>query len=440
MPLACDTLLRCGWLVTQDEHRTVLADAGLAVAGGKVLAAGPWAETAAAHAPAETLDLADCLVLPGLVNTHTHAPMVLLRGLADDTPLMEWLEKHIWPIEGRLTPEHIELGMALACAEMLSCGTTCFCDMYVCQDRAWLAVERSGLRAVLGEGIFEFPTASYATVEEAFERAAAFMDSVRAHPRIRGCVALHALYTTSAETQARSMDLAERFGAPWTMHLAENREETARVLAGCGLRPVPCAASRGLLRPRALAAHCVDLDATDIRLLAESGCGVSHQPSSNMKLAAGIAPLPALLRAGVRVSLGADGAASNNSLNMFGEMKACALLHKAASLDATAVPAQAVLDMATINAAANLGWPELGRLTPGGAADLAALDLRAPNLQPLYNPVSHAVYAATGREVRLTMVAGRVLYRDGAFTTFDYPGLLAEVAGVARWVRGLARG
>lgn len=439
LPLACDTLVRCGLLLTQDAERTSIEDAGLALAGGLVLAVGPHAQMAAAHAPAEVLDLSGCLVLPGLVNTHTHAPMTLLRGLADDKPLMPWLTEDIWPIEGRLTPEHMELGMALACAEMLRTGTTCFCDMYVCQDRNLRAVERAGMRAVLGEGLFEFPTASYRTMEEGFARAEALLASLEGHPLARGCVALHALYTSSPETQARSMDLAERFDAPWTAHLAETSQETAQVMAGCGLRPAPCAASRGLLRPRTLAAHCVDLDPEDIRLLAESGCGVSHQPSSNCKLASGFAPVPALLAAGVRVSLGADGAASNNALNLFAEMRACALVHKAVARDATVLPAQAVLDMATVNAAANLGWPELGRLAPGSAADLAALDLAAPNLQPLYHPVSHVVYAATGHEVRLTMVGGKVLYRDGAFPGFDYPGLLAEVAAAARWVRGLVR-
>ncbi len=438
MPLACDTLVRCGLLLTQDAGRTVLEDAGLAVTHGVVAACGPFAQVAAAHAPVEVLDLSGCLVLPGLVNTHTHAPMTLLRGLADDKPLMPWLEEDIWPIEGRLTPEHMELGMALACAEMLRTGTTCFCDMYVCQDRNLRAVQRAGMRAVLGEGIFEFPTASYRTVDEAFARAEALLGSLAGNSLVRGCVALHALYTTSPETQARSMDLAERFDVPWTAHLAENTQETAQVLAGCGRRPVPCAGSRGLLRPRTLAAHCVDLDAEDIRLLAESGCRVAHQPCSNFKLASGVAPAPALLAAGVRVSLGTDGAASNNALNLFSEMRACALAHKAWNLDATVLPAQTVLDMATVHGADNLGWPELGRLAPGSAADLCALDLAAPNLQPLYNPVSHAVYAATGHEVRLTMVAGKVLYRDGAFPTFDYPALLAEVAGAARWVRGLA--
>ena len=438
MPLACDTLVRCGRLLTQDAARTALEDAGLALADGRVLSSGPYAAMAAAHAPAEVLDLSGCLVLPGPVNTHTHAPMTLLRGLADDKPLMEWLEQDIWPIEGRLAPEHMELGMALACAEMLRTGTTCFCDMYVCQDRNRRAVERSGMRAVLGEGVFEFPTASYRTVDQALERSADLLAALAGHPRLRGCVALHALYTSSPGTQAKSMEQAERHGVPWTTHLAENPQETAQVLAGCGRRPVPCAASRGLLAPRTLAAHCVDLDPEDVRLLAESGCGVTHQPSGNLKLASGIAPVPALLAAGVRVSLGTDGAASNNALNLFAEMRACALLHKGASRDATALPAQAVLDMATRHAADNLGWPELGRLEPGSAADLIALDLSAPNLQPIYNPASHVVYAASGHEVRLTMVAGQVLYRDGAFATFDYPALLAEVADAARWVRGLA--
>ncbi len=435
MPLACDTLVRCGLLLTQDDERTAIADAGLALAGGLVLAVGPYAAVAAAHAPAGMLDLSGCLVLPGLVNTHGHAPMTLLRGLADDKPLMPWLEEDIWPIEGRLTPEHMELGMALACAEMLRTGTTCFCDMYVWQDRNLRAVEHAGIRAVLGEGIFEFPTSSYSTIDQAFARAEALLTALQGHPLVRGCVALHALYTSSPATQARSMDLAERFDAPWTVHLAETSQETATVLTGCGARPVPCAAARGLLRPRTLAAHCVDLDPGDIRLLAESGCGVTHQPSSNFKLASGFAPVPALLDAGVRVSLGTDGAASNNGLNLFGEMRACALAHKAVARDATAIPAQAVLDMATRHGADNLGWPELGRLAPGSAADLAALDLAAPNLQPLYNPVSHVAYAATGHEVRLTMVAGKVVYRDGAFPGFDYPGLLAEVAEAARWIR-----
>ncbi len=436
IPTPCETLVRAGILVLQDAARTVLEDGGLALSDGKVLAAGPWAEVAAAHDAPETLDLSGCLVLPGLVNTHTHAPMTAFRGLADDLPLMQWLTDHIWPVENRLTPEVVYDGALLACAEMLASGTTCFADMYLFQPDAARAVERMGLRAMLGTGVLSFATRAYDTPDEAFGHIEAFAESLRGSALVGAAVAPHAVYTTSPEVLRKSFELAERLDVPWMIHAAENAEETARSLEMFGKRPVPYLADLGCLTPRAVLVHMTDLTDGEIAAVAASGAGVSHNPRSNMKLACGHAPVAEMLAAGVPVGLGTDGAGSSNCLNLFSVMRATALTQKARTADATAVPAQAVLDMATLGGGRLLGRPELGRLTPGAAADLTALDLDAPNMVPLYNPASHLAYAASGAEVRLSMVAGRAVYRDGRFAGAEPQELAACAERLRAWALG----
>lgn len=437
-PTPCDTLLRAGHVLTQNAGREALTDAGIAMQSGTVLAVGPWAEVAAAHQAAEVMELPRCLVLPGLVNAHTHASMSIFRGVADDLPLMEWLTKHIWPREQKLTPEIIHLGALLACAEMIRTGTTCLCDMYLVEDETARAVDASGLRGVLGEGLFVFPSPAYDTVEQAFALVEAFAERWRGHPRVRLCMAPHAPYTTNPDILTRSHALAKRENAVWNIHLAESARETAEALEQLGKRPLAYLDGLGVVDEHTLLAHGVDLNDDELALLAERGASVVHCPQSNMKLASGIARTQAMLEAGVNIALGTDGAASNNGLNMFGEMKAAALLQKVATMDPTAISAGQALDMATLGGARALGWPELGRLEPGSAADLVALDLDAPNLTPMYNADSHAVYAATGHEAVMTMVAGKVLYRDGKYETLDYEALLKEAEAVADWVRKLA--
>lgn len=428
----CDTLLHAGVLLTQDDERRVLENAALAILDGRIVALGSHQEVAAVWQARESLDLSGMLVMPGLVNAHTHAAMTFLRGLADDMPLMDWLRQKIFPVEQGLTPDLVRLGSLLGFAEMLRTGTTACVDMYIFESAVLEAADRAGLRCLAGEGVFNFPSACCPDAGAALARTREMAQRWAGHERLRLAVMPHSVYTTTAAQLTACRDLADELGLPLHIHLAETRQETAMSLEQHGRRPVAHAEALGLLRPGTLLAHVVDVDADEIALLARRGVDVIHNPSSNMKLASGIAPVPAMLAAGVRVALGSDGAASNNRLNMFTEMGRAALLHKAAG-DPEVMPAPRVLDMATRGGAAAMGT-EAGVLAVGRPADCIALDLAEPHMQPLFNAASHAVYAATGMEVCLTMVAGEVLYRDGRFSRFDYADLRAGVRDMRRFV------
>lgn len=428
----CDTLLHAGVLLTQDDDRRVLENAALAIDGGRIVALGYSRDVTAAWQAREILDLSGMLVMPGLVNAHTHAAMTFLRGLADDMPLMDWLQQKIFPVEQGLTPDLVRLGSLLGFAEMLRTGTTSCVDMYIFEAAVMEAADKAGLRCLAGEGVFNFPSACCPDADAALACTREMAQRWAGHERLHVAVMPHSVYTTTAGQLTACRELADELGLPLHIHLAETRQETALSLEQHGLRPVAHADRLGLLRPGTILAHVVDVDDDEIALLARRGVSVVHNPSSNMKLASGVAPVPAMLEAGVRLALGSDGAASNNRLNMFTEMGRAALLHKAAG-DPETMPARTVLDMATRGGAAAMG-SDGGVLAVGRPADCIALDLSAPNMQPLFNAASHAVYAATGMEVGLTMVAGEVLYRDGRFTRFDYPALCAEVREMRRFV------
>jgi 5-methylthioadenosine/S-adenosylhomocysteine deaminase len=430
---SCDLLVTADVLLTQDDERRIVEDAAVAVTAGGIAALGPREELAAL-APARTLHLGRAALMPGLVNAHTHAAMTLFRGLADDLPLMQWLTRHIFPREKRLTAEIVGLGTLLGCAEMIRTGATAFTDMYLIEDAVMSAVEASGLRCLAGEGIFAFPSPAYATAEEGLALAREQVRRLRGHSRIRAAIMPHTVFTTTPRILEDCRDLARGLGLPLHMHLAESPTETASCLASHGRRPLAYCRDLDLLGPDVTFAHVVDVTDDELDLLAASGTRVAHNPKSNMKLGSGVAPLPGMLARGMLPGLGTDGAASNNSLNMFGEMSACALLHKVSSRDPTVLPAQTVLDMATRGGAACMGWPELGRLVAGGPADMLALDLCSPNLQPLHNLASQIVYAASGHELRLCMVEGRILYQDGRWMTLDYPQLLKEARKLQQWI------
>jgi 5-methylthioadenosine/S-adenosylhomocysteine deaminase len=424
-PIPCDLLLTAGVVVTQNETRQVLRDAALAITGGRIAALGPVQDLAGRFAPGQTLALPRAMVLPGLVNTHTHAAMTLFRGLCDDAPLSLWLTRHIWPAESRLTAEAVRLGTTLACAEMLASGTTCFFDSYLFADAVAEAAETSGLRAVIGQGVMEIDNPAFKKPDAALAAAAALADRLAGHDRLRVALFAHAVYTCSRQTLEHCVAFTRDRGLLLSTHAVETARENDDCQAAHGCRVMAYLRDLDFLGPGTLLAHGVALNADDIASLAASDTAMAHCPKSNMKLGSGIAPVAALRAAGARVALGTDGAASNNALNLFSEMSAAALLQKVATGDPTALGAQAVLDMATREGATALLWPELGRLTVGGPADLCALDLTRPNLVPGLSPVSDAVYAASGGEVILTMVGGRVLYRDGEFPGLDYPRLLA---------------
>lgn len=430
----CDTLFHAARIITQDAGRTVLDDAALAVRDGKIAAAGPVAELEARWTSDERIDLPNMLLMPGLVNAHTHAAMTFLRGLADDMPLMEWLQERIFPMERELTPHIVRTGSLMGFAEMLRTGCTACIDMYIFEQAVFEAAHTAGLRCLGGEVVFDFPSACCPDPRAALETTRALADAWKDDPLLRVAVCPHSVYTTSEKTLRDCARLAEELDLPLHVHLAETPAETAMSLKLHGRRPAAHADACGLLRPGAVVAHAVDVNEAELRLLAERGVRAAHNPSSNMKLASGAAPLPAMLRAGLTAALGTDGAASNNQLNMFTEMGRAALLHKLACADPTVATAREILDAATLGGAAAFGDSALGRLEAGAAADFIALDLDSPNLRPMYNPVSHVVYAATGAEVRLTVAAGRVLYRDGRFTTFDYPALLREIDDIRDFV------
>lgn len=438
-PRPCDSLIRAAWLVTQNDERRIIEDAGVAVWNGRILDVGHWNDIAGLYAGKQLLPGRELLVMPGLVNAHTHAPMTLFRGLADDLPLMDWLHTYVFPVEQKHTPESVYFGALLACAEMTRFGVTTFCDMHFMAAHVADAVDKSGLRGLPGEAVFGFPNPSYQNFEQAFALARELCDNYRDHPRIKPILAPHSVYTTTPEMLERTYELAESLNTKWKIHLAETQAETAECVLKHGKRPLEYIDSLGCLGPHTIIAHGVDLQPDELERIAQAGAGVVHCPKSNMKLASGVAPAPAMRSRGVRTALGTDGAASNNTLGMFTEMRYAALLHKAHFQDATVMDAQSVLDMATCEGAGVLGLEEgAGAIVPGAPADIIALDLTRPNLRPCYNPVSHAVYAAEGGEVCLTMVAGDVLYEDGAFTRIDYPALLNEVRTLGVWVREIS--
>ena len=380
------------------------------------------------------------VVLPGFVNCHTHLAMTLMRGVADDQPLMPWLEETIWPLEAHLTPEDIYWGSLLGIAESLLSGVTCVCDMYFHPEETTRAVEESGIRAVLSGVIMEVlpdPDAQLARAMQFVEANAG-----RANDRISTVFAPHAPYTVGAERLHRVLDAARRLGAGLHTHLAETRAEVERVRAEHGLTPIAYWESLGAfddIEP-IIAAHCVQLTDGDIAILARADVGVSHNPGANLKLAAGVAPVPRMLAAGVRVGIGTDGPASNNNLDVLEEVRLAALIHKGVSGDPTAIPALQALQMATRDAADVLGLGDrVGRLAPGYQADLILLDTRGLHLTPATNIVSHLVYSARAADVRLVMVAGEIVVRDGALTRVDTNEVCARANAASQRLLAAAR-
>lgn len=424
------------WIVTQDDARTVVENGALRVEGALVAEVGPAADVLARHPGEPVSALGEAAVLPGLVDAHTHVPMSAMRGAADDKALFAWLNEDIFPREARWEPRLLRAAARLSFAEMVRTGCTAFYDMYMLQENVFAAADEAGLRGVVGENVVRFfPQLGGATRDALFGRIRDNAAAWRGHPRLRGAVAPHAVYTTDPDTLRACRDLADEVGWQFGMHMSETRKETADCLAERGARPIPYCDSLGILRGDTSLFHCVDVDDADLAILRGRGCVAVHNPASNMKLASGAAPVGRLLGAGVPVALGTDGPASNNAQNMVREMWLAALLGKLASGDPTAVCAQTALDMATRHGAAAIHDPLAGRLAPGSRADFFALDLRGPGMQPVHSIVSNAVYAATGLENRLTVVDGRELYRDGAWLSIDIDEVRADARELRDWAR-----
>jgi len=384
----------------------------------------------------EVLGGPDDIVMPGLVNTHTHAAMTLFRGYADDLPLMTWLQDYIFPAEARFVDkEFVYLGTLLAAWEMTRSGTTAFCDGYFFEDQVGRAAKEVGIRAWLGEGILQFPSPSLQDPARTIEHSRKFIGRWLDDPLVRPTVFPHAVYTCSTELLQQAYALAEEFDLVFQIHLSETAAEVEQIREKFGLTPVRLLESLGCLSGRTLAAHCVHLDDEEIALLARTGVSVAHNAESNMKLASGIAPVPAMIAAGVNVTVGTDGCASNNNLDMISELSTVAKLHKVSTMDPTALDDCTALALATENAARALKFMG-GRIEPGRPADIITLDGRAPNLVPIYNPVSHVVYAANGSNVRDVVINGRIVVKDFTSLTVDEEALVRECRKIRKRIAG----
>lgn len=415
MTEAVDLLLTPRWLIPIEPAGITLSDHAVAIQAGRIVAVVPAEEAAQRFAPRQHVALPDHVLLPGLVNAHTHAAMTLLRGYADDMALMDWLNQRIWPAEVRhVSAEFVRDGTLLACYEMLRGGVTCFSDMYFYPEAAAQAALAAGMRAALGIIVIEFPT-DYASDADAYvSKGLATRDALREQPLISFCMAPHAPYTVSDKSFERIVTLTEQLNLPIHLHVHETRAEIDESLAKFGVRPLERLRRLGLLGPNLIAVHAVHLDVQEIEQLAEHGCTLAHCPTSNMKLASGIAPIAEAHRRGVRIALGSDGAASNNRLDILGEMRQAALLAKVASGDATVLGAHETLRMATLNGAAALAMDDrIGSIETGKEADLCAVDLSGLDIAPCYDPASHLVYAAGRENVSHVWVAGQPRIEGG---------------------------
>ncbi len=416
-----DTLIHARWVIPVEPADTILEDHAVAIRNGSIVELGPSAELKARYSADEQRNLGDHVLIPGLINAHTHTSMTLLRGMADDLPLMTWLTQHIWPAEQRWVSEaFVRDGSTLAMGEMLRGGVTCFNDMYFFPEITGQVAQEIGMRAVLGMIIIGVPSAYADDLETYLSKGLALHDTYKNNPLIRTIFAPHSPYAVDEAFLERVRTCAEELDIPVHIHLHETADEVEQSLRETGKRPFERLDELGLVSPRLLAVHATQLEASEIQRLAEAGAHVLHCPEANLKLASGFCPVAALREAGVNVALGTDGVASNNDLDLIGEMRTAALLAKAVSGDAAALPAGEALAMATINAARALGIDEsVGSIVPGKYADLTAVSLAELDLHPVYNPLSQLVYAATRHHVTDVWVAGESRVQQGELTTLD---------------------
>jgi len=422
-----DIIIQNGAVLTMDEKNSVIQDGQVCIRGEAIAQVRPRTDKCSdAHV---TIDARGGLILPGLINGHTHAAMSLFRGLADDLPLMDWLNHYIFPAERRIDAGFVYTGTLLACAEMILSGTTTFCDMYLFEDHAAEAAARAGMRCLAGEVLYDFPSPNYGDLENGFAYTEALIRKWEGHPLISVAVEPHSVFTCSPDLLIRANEMAATHDRPLIIHVAETLSEIAEIRERYGRTPVQHLDSLGLLGPRLIVDHAVHLTGQEMDRMAECGVKVVHNPESNMKLASGIAPAPDLVKRGVSVGLGTDGCASNNNLDLLAEMDMAAKIHKAMAMDPTVMDAVTVMRMATSEGARALGLQDqIGSLEAGKKADVIIVDINKPHLTPMYNPFSHLVYAARGSDVSHAVVNGQVLMADRKLVTLD----LEEVMGHAR--------
>jgi 5-methylthioadenosine/S-adenosylhomocysteine deaminase len=436
--IEADLLISGDFVLTFNEGKEILEKGAVAVTGDGIVAVGETSRLAEEIEAKEVLDASGCLVMPGLINLHTHAAMSCFRGLADDLPLQEWLHEHIFPAEAAyVSEENVYWATLLAVVEMIKSGTTTFCDGYFYEDGAARAVAASGIRAVLGQGVVDFPAPGVPDPRINLKAAEAFVFRWQGKSsRLMPSIFCHSPFTCSPATLIGAKDICREHEVLYQIHLAETRTELEETLQRYGHRPVHHLANLGLLDAQTICHHAVMVNDEEIELLAHSGVGVSHNPESNMKLASGVAPLPKMLTAGVKVGLGTDGCASNNNLDIFQEMDTAAKLHKVHQGDPALSSALQVAAMATKGGAAALGMTQvLGSLEPGKKADLIVIDLNQPHLTPMYEPCSHLVYAARGADVRDVVIDGSIIMRERRLLDVDEQEVMAKVRELAEGIR-----
>jgi len=435
--MTIDTVIHARWMIPVEPEAKALENYSLAIDKGRIIDILPTPEAERKYQPSNIERLTTHVLLPGFINCHTHTAMTLLRGIADDLPLMEWLQNHIWPLESKWMSEaFVRDGADLAIAEMILGGTTCFNDMYFFPEITAQQAIQHGIRASIGLILIDFPTVWAENSDAYIAKGLALHDRLRHQPLIQTCFAPHAPYTVSDEPLQKIKVLTDELEIPITMHVHETAHEIEQALSQHGQRPIERLNNLGLINPGFIAVHMTQLTDKEINLFAASGSHIVHCPESNLKLASGYCRVADCLTAGINVALGTDGAASNNDLDMLGEMRIAALLGKAVANDASSVPAMTALRMATINGAKALGIEqETGSLTIGKSADVIAIDLNDLETQPLYNPVSQIVYAATRQQVTDVWVAGKRLLYKRQLTTVNLPVLRERIS---EWQNRLA--
>jgi len=429
-------ILGCS-VLPMDDNLSFITDGGIAIEGNQIVSVGRSGDIKGNYTANKVIEAEGKLAMPGLVNTHTHASMVYFRGLADDLPLKEWLEKHIWPAEAKfVNPDFVHEAVKLAATEMVKSGTTVFCDMYFAEDSAARSIKEIGMRAVLGEGLLDSPTPISKNPREGLKKSEKFIKDWLDDDFIVPAVAPHALYTCSAELLKSAKELADKYDVLLHVHLAEENWEVEKIKADHGMSPVEYLQSLGFLGERTSAAHVNWVSKKDIEILVKTKTGVCHNPQSNMKLATGISPVVDMLEAGVKIGLGTDGASSNNDLDMFEEMTTASMLQKAFRKDPAALKAKDVVWMATRGGAEVLGLQdEIGSIESGKKADIILLDMDKPHLVPLYDVYSHLVYVVNGGDVETVLIDGKLVLENGKMQTVDEREIIEKAKAFAKKLR-----
>jgi len=428
-----DLVISGGTALLMNSNLTCLENAGIAINASSIIDIGPKEAILQKYTAKKIINADGSLVMPGFVNTHTHAAMTCFRGIADDLELMDWLNNYIFPAEAKnVTPHLAYWGSLLACAEMIKSGTTTFCDMYIFEEETARAAKEAGVRCLIGEVLFDFPSPSCKTPEEGFAYTRRLAEKWRDDPLVNIIVEPHSLYTCSPALLAGAKKIADDYHLMIGTHLLENKAELEQLQQKFGKSAISFLDDIGYLSERLLAFHCVCLSPDEIKLFGEKGCKVSHNPASNMKLANGIPPVPDMIEAGITVGLGTDGCASNNTLDMIKEMSTAAKLHKVASLDPPVMDAKTVVRMATLAGAQALGMDHLtGSLDVGKKADIIVIGLNKPHLTPIYNEYSHLVYAAGGADVDTVVINGKLVMEDRRLLTINEADVMNEVRKIA---------